>query len=138
MRRSACCKWRWLAELMARKPVPLKAAGVSAYEARVAGFAVGMRAAGYTVEELRVASAEADELKAGGYTAGEMKAGGYTLGEMKAGGYTAADIKARGYSNGDLFDAGYRCIDTHTRENAISHCGSCTNSSCCSAANPFR
>ena len=152
-----------LAELMARKPAPLKATGVSAGEARAAGFAaLGMRAAGYTIEELIVAGASAAELKAGGYTVDEMKiffspmdlkaagfspkdlkAAGYTLGEFKAGGFTAADIKASGYSNEDLYDAGYRCYHQtlghpHNRENSISHCGSCTDRSCCLAANPFR
>jgi intracellular multiplication protein IcmE len=86
-----------VAALAARKPLPLRAAHVTAQEAKDAGYAAdAMRAAGYSAEEMGGA----------GYSAKELQGVGYSVAELRAH-FTLRDLMGEGFMPLELFGAGF-------------------------------
>ncbi|HAT8939250.1 TPA: type IVB secretion system protein DotG/IcmE [Legionella pneumophila subsp. pneumophila] len=90
----------------------LKDAGFTAAELKAAGFsAKDLKDAGFTAKELRDAGFSAQELKDVGFSAKDLKDAGFSAAELKAAGFTAAQLKAAGFSAKDLKDAGFSAAE---------------------------
>ena len=90
----------------------LRAAGFTVEELRSAGIsAKDLRDAGFSVAELKGAGFNARELKDAGFSAGELKKAGFTADALKDAGFSATDLRKAGFSPQEIRRAGFSVSD---------------------------
>lgn len=90
----------------------LKAAGFTVEELRSAGIsAKDLRDAGFSVAELKGAGFNARELKDAGFSAGELKKAGFTADALKDAGFSATDLRKAGFTPQEIRKAGFSIGD---------------------------